>query len=48
MLTLYYGADVTAADADRMAGKLEEKYPDLEIAAYYGGQPHYYYILSAE
>ena len=48
MLTLYYGADVTEADADRMVGKLEEKYPDLEIAAYYGGQPHYYYILSAE
>lgn len=48
MLTLYYGADVDASDAERMAAKLEERYPDLEIAAYYGGQPHYYYIISAE
>ena len=48
MLTLYYGADVEASDAERMAAKLEERYPDLEIAAYYGGQPHYYYIISAE
>ena len=48
MLTLYYGADVTESDAERMVNKLEERHPDLEIAAYYGGQPHYYYLLSAE
>ena len=48
MLTLYYGAGVEEADAERMVNKLEEIYPDAEIAAYYGGQPHYYYILSAE
>lgn len=48
MLTLYYGEGITAADADRMVEKLSETYPDLEVAAYYGGQPHYYYILSAE
>ena len=48
MLTLYYGADVTESDAERMVSKLEERHPDLEIAAYYGGQPHYYYLLSAE
>ena len=48
MLTLYYGAGVEESDAERMVNKLEEIYPDAEIAAYYGGQPHYYYILSAE
>lgn len=48
MLTLYYGADITESDAERMVSKLQERYPDLEIAAYYGGQPHYYYLLSAE
>jgi len=48
MLTLYYGADVTEDEAAEMSEKLQEKYPDLEVAAYYGGQPHYYYILSAE
>ncbi len=48
MLTLYYGADVTEQDAQRMLEKLQENYPNLEIAAYYGGQPHYYYLISAE
>ena len=48
MLTLYYGADVTEDEAAEMSEKLQEKYPDLEVAAYYGGQPHYYYIISAE
>ena len=48
MLTIYYGADITETDAERLVEKLEELWPDLEIAAYYGGQPHYYYLLSAE
>lgn len=48
MLTIYYGADITATDAERLVEKLEELWPDHEIAAYYGGQPHYYYLLSAE
>ena len=48
MLTVYYGEDVTEGDAERLVEKLEAEHPDLEIAAYYGGQPHYYYLLSAE
>ncbi len=48
MLTLYYGEGVTEADAQRMAEKLSAAHPELEVASYYGGQPHYYYILSAE
>ena len=48
MLTLYYGEDIDEAEAGRMAEKIEKAYPDLEVAAYYGGQPHYYYIISAE
>ena len=48
MLTLYYGADVKEEEANALAEKLEEKYPDLEIDVLYGGQPLYYYIISLE
>lgn len=48
MLTLYYGEDVTEQEANRVVEILTEAKPDLEIAVYYGGQPHYYYVLSAE
>ncbi|MEG2540784.1 MAG: DAK2 domain-containing protein [Clostridia bacterium] len=48
MLTLYYGENVTAEDANLMVERLTTEYPDLEIATYYGGQPHYFYIISAE
>ena len=48
MVTLYYGEGVTENEAMHVAEVIEAEYPDLEVAAYYGGQPHYYYILSAE
>lgn len=48
MLTLYYGEDVSEDDANALVGKLEEEFDWLEIACYQGGQPHYYYIVSAE
>ena len=48
MVTLYYGEGVTENEAMHVAEVIETEYPDLEVAAYYGGQPHYYYILSAE
>ncbi len=48
MLTIYYGEDVTPEAADELVERLQEQFPELEIACYYGGQPHYFYILSAE
>ncbi len=48
LLSLYYGADVTAADAAIIAAHIEESYPDIEVEILPGGQPHYYYILGAE
>lgn len=48
MLTLYYGEDVTEDDANALVERLEEEFDWLEIACYQGGQPHYYYIVSAE
>ena len=48
ILSLYYGQDVTQAEAEAFSGQIEELYPDLEIEMLAGNQPHYYYILGAE
>lgn len=48
VITLYYGEDVTAEQAQALASELEDAYPDCDVVTYYGGQPHYYYMLSVE
>lgn len=48
ILSVYYGSDVTEDEANAIVEKLEEKYPDLEIDVYSGGQPIYYYVFSIE
>jgi uncharacterized protein len=48
LVTLYYGEGVDAAQADSLAEKLTETYPELEFEVIAGGQPHYPYIISIE
>lgn len=48
ILSIYYGSDVTEEEAAAMTEKLEQKFPDLEIDVYSGGQPIYYYVFSIE
>lgn len=48
LLSVYYGSDVSAADASQLAAKIETAYPDIEVEVFPGGQAHYYYILGAE
>ncbi|MBO7701050.1 MAG: DAK2 domain-containing protein, partial [Eubacteriaceae bacterium] len=48
ILSLYYGSDVTETDAAVMENKLKKKYPDVDVEVFSGGQPLYYYIISAE
>ncbi len=48
ILSVYYGSDVTEEAANAIVEKLEEKFPDLEIDVYSGGQPIYYYVFSIE
>ncbi|MBR2916179.1 MAG: DAK2 domain-containing protein [Clostridia bacterium] len=48
VISVYYGADVSKEDANALLEELEEKYSDLDVALYYGGQPIYYYIVSVE
>ncbi len=47
-MTLYYGADVKADQAEVVTNKLKEKYPGKQIEMVSGGQPHYFYIVSLE
>lgn len=48
LLTLYYGHDVTEDAAEALKEQLEERYEDLEVEMYEGGQPLYYYLISLE
>jgi len=49
LVTIFYGADISKKDANSMALPIFEKFcPDAEISLIYGGQPVYYYLISAE
>ncbi len=48
IMTLYYGADVTLAEAQETAKQLKQRYSQLEIEVVDGGQPYYAYIIAAE
>ena len=48
LITLYYGEDVSGEDAESAADILGELLPDAEVSTVCGGQPVYYYMISAE
>lgn len=48
LLSVYYGSDVTAEDAEKMQKVLEEEFSDYEMEFHAGDQPVYYYIISVE
>ncbi len=48
LITLFYGEDLTATEANRIADKVREAYPGQEIEVQDGGQPHYQFIISVE
>jgi uncharacterized protein len=48
ILTLYYGQDVTAQEAQDTAKRIKAQFSHIEIEVVDGGQPYYAYILSAE
>jgi hypothetical protein len=48
LVTLYTGADVTAAMAEALGARIEELYPHLAVEIVKGGQPHYDFIVSVE
>ncbi|MBO6093055.1 MAG: DAK2 domain-containing protein [Oscillospiraceae bacterium] len=48
LIAVYYGSDVTEADAEALAARLMEEYPDCDVEYHNGGQPLYYYLISVE
>ena len=47
-ITIYYGADITEEDAQVAVNIFTEICPDADINLLPGGQPVYYYLISAE
>ena len=48
LVTLYYGSDVPESDAVQLKELAEARFEDCEVELNYGGQPVYYYLISAE
>jgi uncharacterized protein len=48
IVTLFYGEEMTHAEANRIADVIGETYPNLEVELQEGGQPHYQFIISIE
>ncbi len=48
LISIYYGADVSEEDAEKLTAEIEEKYPNLDVDTHFGGQPIYYYVLAVE
>jgi uncharacterized protein len=48
VITIYYGDDTEAADAEEVSTAIKEQYPQLQIEIIKGNQPHYSYIISIE
>ena len=48
LISIYYGDEVSEEDAEALREKIEGQYPKCDVELQYGGQPIYYYIVSAE
>ncbi len=48
MISVYFGADVSEEDAEKLATEIADLYPDIDVDTHFGGQPIYYYVISVE
>jgi dihydroxyacetone kinase-like predicted kinase len=48
IITLYYGASITANEAEALAEQIRHVYSTQEVEVVNGGQPHYHFIISVE
>lgn len=48
LISVYYGEEITEDVAQELKTRIEKEYPSCDIELQYGGQPIYYYIISAE
>ena len=47
-ITIYYGADISEKQAKKAADIFTQLCPEADVNLLYGGQPVYYYLISAE
>lgn len=48
LVSIYYGEGFSGEEAEELAAKVSEKYPDCDVEVNEGGQPVYYCIISVE
>ncbi len=48
LVTLFYGENLTHAEANHIADVIRGKHSNLEVEVQEGGQPHYQFIISVE
>lgn len=48
LVTIYYGADTSTAEAEQTAESIRDTFPVQEVDIVNGGQPHYNFIISVE
>ena len=48
IISIFYGCDITEEQAQHAASLFEEHAPNVEVTVLNGGQPIYYYLISAE
>ena len=48
IISIYYGEDVSEEDAEKLRARAAEEFTSCDVELQYGGQPIYYYIMSAE
>lgn len=48
LITLYYGEGVTEEEAGALREKVSNVFPDSDVMCIYGGQAHYFYLISVE
>jgi DAK2 domain fusion protein YloV len=48
VVTIYYGAEIEAPEAEQISADITGLYPKLQVELIKGNQPHYSYIISIE
>lgn len=48
LISIYNGSDVSDEDAEKLADRARAEFPNCDVELQAGGQPIYYYIVSAE
>ena len=48
IVSIYYGADVSENEANKIKDEFKKVYSNLDVNVYKGGQPVYYYYISIE